>query len=110
MTTPTMRQTVQIVPGEILKAGINFTSRLSSTEVLGGTPTVVSDSTLVVISSPTVNATTTTILGEGVAVGKAVLFTITVGSTVVTHNCLVTATSTSAAGQTVIETGAVRVL
>lgn len=108
--TATMRQIVQILPGEILTAGINFTSRLNSTEVLGGTPTVVSDSTLVVISSPTVNATTTTILGDGVAVGKAVLFTITVGSTVATHSCLVTASSTSGGGQTVIETGAVKVL
>lgn len=108
--TVTMRQVVQIMPGETLAAGINFTSRLKSTEVLGGTPTVVTDSTSVVISSPTINATTTTILGEGVAVGKATLFTITVASTVAAHVCVMTATSTSAGGQTVIETGYVKVL
>lgn len=93
-----MTKTLQMVPiklaAETLNAGIDMTERLASGETLS-TPTVTPNSTAITIGAATVNATTTNILGNSVAVGKAILFSVSGGVAGTEYELTISCTSSS---------------
>jgi hypothetical protein len=118
MSAPTIQEIGLAAPGEVQVAAIDFTDRLDSDETLSGTPTAVvsqvsgaTDADGISTSSVAANTGIAEIDGEDVAIGKAVMFTVTCASDAAsgsTYQILVTASTTE--GQTLKERVRVRVL
>lgn len=106
-----MSKTLPMVPiklaGETLNAAIDMTERLASGETLS-TPTITANSTTITLGSPTVNATTTNVLGNSVAVGKAILFSVSGGTAGTEYEISISCTSSSS--QVVGEVVGIRVV
>ena len=106
--TATCPQVPIKIAAEVLNAAVDMTDRLASSETLSGTPTVVDGTSVLTLSSKVVNSTTTTINGEGVAVGKAVLFVVAGGSAGTEYELTVSVTTSTS--QTVSEIVGLRVV
>jgi hypothetical protein len=101
----------EIVPGSIRVGGVSFADQLNTDETITGTPTAVvsqlrgaTDADGIATSSVAANTATATVDGQSVAIGEAVMFTITAAADAVRgaeYQILVTATTTE--GQTLKE-------
>ena len=86
---------------EAQNGGADFTLQLDSAELLTGTPTVVEQATSdLTISNESINSAAAEINGDTVAIGKAVMFSVTGAAAGVLYTLLVTAGSDATPAQT----------
>lgn len=91
----TLSQVPLVSVGDTELCAIDYTDWLDSGETLTGTPTVVEVTTsALTLASKAVNSAAVVILGETVAIGKAVLFKVSGQQASVTYRIRVTVSTT----------------
>lgn len=102
--THTASQIPSMVVGETKNAAVDFTQVLDSGEALTGTPLVVELTTTdLTITNKAVNTAVVSILGESVAIGKAVQFSVTGVVAGTTYEVSITVTTDSTPAQTLVK-------
>ncbi len=99
---PDSSQVNFLLVGETRNAGISFDDWFGDDEVLIGTPTVVASPVGLTITNAQVNTEEVTINGLSVPIGKAVLFTVTGGTSCTDYLLTATCGTNSTPAQTVI--------
>lgn len=89
-------------PDAVKNAAVSFASELEGAEVLTGTPTVTATPSGLTISNARVNTAAITIDGASVAIGNAVQFRVSGGTSGITYEIKVSCETDSSPAQTLV--------
>lgn len=91
--------------GDVETVGISYANWLRTGELLTGTPTVVEvNTTALTLDNKAINTAAVEILGEQVAIGKAVQFRVAGGATGRTYSVTITVSTNATAPRTIVRT------